>query len=103
MASAVVLSPIILIAVYPRVQRGRLLYEDVMPELKHNPLALRVAGFALLVAGAGGAWLTGNLVSTGTWAPHFLPAKLVAFPYDKAIAVVVSPFIVLAFAGLALM
>ncbi len=103
MTSAVVLSPFILYAVYPRVRRGRLLYEDVMPELKPNPMALRIAGLALLVVGTAGAWLTGNLVSTGAWAPHFLPPKLVAFPYDKAMAVVVGPFIVLAFAGLALM
>ena len=34
MASALVLSPLILIGVYPRVKAGRMLYQDVMPELK---------------------------------------------------------------------
>jgi hypothetical protein len=52
-----------------------------------------------LLVGETGAWLAGNLLSTGYWQPHFLPAMLLASPYDKAIAIVVSPFILVAFAG----
>ena len=92
-----------LAAVYPRVRKGRLLYGDVMPELKPRPLAFRITGIALLIAGAGGAWLLGNLLSTGYWTPRFLPAWMTAAPYDKAVLILVSPMIFLAFAGLALM
>lgn len=53
----------------------------------------------MLLVGEIGAWLSGNLLSTGHWKPHLLPAALVASPYDKAVAMVVTPFIVLAFAG----
>jgi energy-coupling factor transport system substrate-specific component len=103
MVSAVVLSPFILAAVYPRVRKGRLLYGDVMPELKPRPLAFRITGIALLIAGAGGAWLLGNLLSTGYWTPGFLPAWMNVAPYDKAVLILVSPLILLALAGLALM
>lgn len=103
MASALVLSPLILYAVYPRVRRGRMLYGDVMPELKQRPWKVRAAGLAMLTAGEAAAWILGNLVSTGYWAPGFLSAAMAQAPYDKAIAIVVSPCILLAVAGVGLM
>ena len=103
MASALVLSPLILSAVYPRVQRGRMLYTDMMPEFKERRWSVRAIGLAILVAGEAGAWLMGNLVSTGYWVPSFLSATMTQPPYDKAIAIVVSPFIVLAVLGVGLM
>jgi energy-coupling factor transport system substrate-specific component len=103
MASALALAPLILIAVYPRVRRGRMLYTDMMPEFRERRWAVRAGGFALLVGGEAGAWITGNLVSTGYWAPSFLSAAMTQPPYDRAIAIVVSPFIMLAVLGVALM
>jgi energy-coupling factor transport system substrate-specific component len=103
MVSALVLSPLILSAVYPRVRRGRMLYADVLPEFKERRWSVRAAGLAMLVAGEAGAWLMGNLVSTGYWAPSFLSAAMTQPPYDKAIAIVVSPFILLAVMGVGLM
>ena len=100
MASALLLSPFILASVYPRVQKGRMLYTDVMPELKLKAMPIRIAGLAMLLVGEGGAWLFGNLLSTGYWHPGFLPAWMMVAPYDKPIAIIVSPFILLAFAGL---
>lgn len=103
MLAALVLSPFILYAIYPRVSAGRMLYKDVMPELTLRPFRIRACGLALLIAGEFGAWLTGNLLSTGYWVPAFLPPSMVQPPYDRAIAIVVSPFIFLAVAGLGLM
>lgn len=103
MASALVLSPLILIAVYPRVARGRMLYTDVMPEFKERRWSMRALGLVILIAGEAGAWLMGNLVSTGYWAPSFLSAAMTQPPYDKAIAIVVSPFILIAVVGVGLM
>jgi len=103
MLAAIVLSPLILVAVYPRVRAGRLLYGDVMPELRQRPMPIRLAGLAMLLVGEAGAWIAGNLISTGYWAPHFLPATMVHAPYDKPIAIIVSPLIVLAFAGMLLL
>ena len=103
MLSALVLAPLILHGVYPRVRAGGMLYTDVMPELQQQPRATRFAGLAMLVAGETGAWAMGNLVSTGYWIPPFLPASFAIAPYDKAIAVTVSPLIFLALAGTWLM
>ena len=103
MLAATILSPLILVAVYPRVQAGRLLYGDVMPEVRPHPMPIRWAGLTMLVAGEAGAWITGNLISTGYWAPRFLPPVFLQTPYGKAIAVVVTPFIVIAMVGMILL
>ena len=103
MVSAIALSPFILAAVYPRVSKGRLLYTDLMPELKSRPMPIRIAGLAILIAGEGSAWLLGNLISTGYWEPRFLPAWMLVAPYDKPMLIMVGPLILLAFLGLFLM
>ena len=103
LASAVILSPFILAAVYPRVARGKMLYKDVMPELAAASRSQSFLGLALLITGETGAWASGNLLSTGYWTPRFLPAWMAAAPYDKSIGVITGPFLLLAIAGLALL
>ncbi|MHB8384131.1 MAG: QueT transporter family protein [Candidatus Binataceae bacterium] len=103
MTAAIVLSPFILLAVYPRVRKGHLLYSDVMPELKLRPIPIRWLGLVMLISGEVTAWALGNLLSVGLWAPKFLPAYMNAAPYDKSVAIIVSPFIFLAMAGLVVM
>jgi energy-coupling factor transport system substrate-specific component len=103
MVSAMVLSPFIIAAVYPRVKKGRLTYQDMMPEVRRKPFAVRLLGFAMLVIGSGGGWAAGNLLSTGFWKPEFLPARWLDAPYDKPVMIVVGPLLLLAMAGLSLM
>ena len=103
MLASIVLSPLILVAVYPRVRAGHLLYRDVMPEIVPRPKPIRLAGLLMLVGGEASAWLTGNLISTGYWKPHFLPAFYATTPYDKSIAIIVSPLILLALTGMLLL
>ncbi len=103
MVAALVLGPLILAAVYPRVRAGHLLYRDVMPELRERPKPVRVAAAVMLLVGETCAWLSGNLLSTGHWRPQLLPATLLASPYDKAVAIVVTPFIILAAVGTVLL
>jgi len=103
MVAALALSPFLLAAIYPRVRSGRMLYQDLMPEHPTRPVAIAGAGLMLLMVGTAGAWLFGNLISTGYWTPHFLPPSMVRPPYDRAIGIVVTPFVVMAVAGLGLM
>jgi QueT transporter len=103
MTAALLLSPFLLIAIYPRVRQGRMLYDDVIPALRSRPSARRAAALAMLVGGETAAWALGNLISTGYWIPAFLPHAMAQAPYDRAMAIVVSPFMVLAMAGLALL
>ncbi len=103
MLAAAVLSPLILAAVYPRVRAAHLLYRDVMPEVRPRRKSTRVAGLAMLLGGESAAWLSGNLISLGYWAPHFLPATYAHTPYNRAIAVVVSPSVIVAYIGMLLL
>jgi energy-coupling factor transport system substrate-specific component len=103
MIAALFLSPFLLAAVYPRVASGRMLYQDVMPELRPRPRATRALGLVMLIVGEGGAWILGNLLSTGYWVPAFLPLSMVQAPYDRSVTIIVTPMIALATAGLCLM
>jgi energy-coupling factor transport system substrate-specific component len=103
MISALFLSPLILIGVYPRVSAGHMLYRDVMPELKPRPRSIGITGLMILVIGETSAWVVGNLVSTGYWIPSFFPASFAQPPYDKSILILVSPLILVALAGTMLM
>lgn len=103
MVAALALAPFMLAALYPRVKAGRLLYSDVMPELPQRSRAQAKVGLLLLCVGVAGAWATGNLISTGMWLPRVLPASVLHPPYDRAIAIVVTPLVMLAAMGLGLM
>jgi energy-coupling factor transport system substrate-specific component len=103
MLAAMLLSPFLLAAIYPRVKAGHLLYQDVMPEHRDSSKWTAPMGLILLSIGVFGAWLTGNLISTGYWAPHALPASMTQPPYDRAIGIVVTPLVALAVVGLGLM
>ena len=48
MVSAMLLSPLILIGVYPRVRAGRMLYGDVMPELEVRSRSRQIAGLVCI-------------------------------------------------------
>ncbi|MGH7864869.1 MAG: QueT transporter family protein [Candidatus Binataceae bacterium] len=103
MLAAMLLAPFILAAVYPRVQKGHLTYQDLMPEIERPPSALRFVGLGLLIVGTVNAWVAGNLLTTGYWVPGFLPASLVAPPYDKSLGIIVTPMIAVAIIGLMLL
>jgi energy-coupling factor transport system substrate-specific component len=103
MLAAMLLSPFLLAALYPRVKAGHLLYEDVMPGHQGSSPWTAPFGLVLLTIGVAAAWVTGNLISTGYWAPHALPASMTQAPYDRAIGIVVTPLLALATLGLSLM
>ncbi len=103
MLAATLLAPFLLGAIYPRVKAGHLLYQDVMPQRQDTSRWTARTGLALLIIGVFGAWVTGNLISSGYWKPHALPATMTQPPYDRAIAIVVTPLVALAALGLGLM
>lgn len=69
---AVVLAPILLAVIYPRVRRARLLYRDIMPRPAHSRWSRRL-GLVLVVAATVGGMVLGNLLSSGRVAVPFLP------------------------------
>lgn len=74
---AVVLTPILLAVIYPRVKRGQLLYRDIMrqPVAAARPggsRAIRRVGLAVVIAATISGMLLGNLLSTGRVSVPFL-------------------------------
>lgn len=75
-AVAVILSPLLLATIYPRVKRARLRYEDIMPPTAPTrSRALRLFGLAIVIVAVVAGLVVGNLLSTGRWNVPFLAAE----------------------------
>ena len=98
---AVVLSPLLLLAIYPRVKRAGLRYDDVAKTPPRRGLSCWV-GLAAVVLGTVGGFVVGNLISTG----RIEIAALATIPPGTRagqIGAGVAPFIALIIVGLLLL
>jgi energy-coupling factor transport system substrate-specific component len=64
-AVAMVLTPVLLAALYPRVRGARLRYVDIMPEEAGRQRGVRLLGLLLVAASVTGGMVLGNLISSG--------------------------------------
>lgn len=103
-ASSLLFAPLLLTVVYPRVERGRLLYHNLLPAKPEKPEAIRFAGLGLLTCAAVGGLIAGNLLSSGYWTPALI-TTLGWETQSKAAEVGFGlvPFIALAIIGLVLL
>src|SRR5689334_18937736 len=72
----VVLAPLLLRVLYPRVAKARLLHHDVMPSRAPRSPARRGVGVAMVVVGTVLAFGAGELVASGRWHPPWAPARV---------------------------
>ncbi|MBI3781842.1 MAG: QueT transporter family protein [Deltaproteobacteria bacterium] len=72
-AASLLLGPFLLSVIYPRAKRGRLLYRDVMPQRQRGRRTSRRAGLLVVAVAAIGGIVVGNLLSSGSWHPPFVP------------------------------
>jgi energy-coupling factor transport system substrate-specific component len=98
LVTALVLSPLLLAVLYPRVRRVRLLYGDVMGTRPVASRGRRLLGGALAIAGAILAFAGGNLAAAG-----MLPAALTMASPNLTLALVVLPGLATAVLGLVLL
>ena len=100
-AVAAVLSPLLLAALYPRVKRAGLRYDDIMTPPRRRRRR-RWLGLLLIVVATLGGLSAGNLISTGRLV---LPALTTDPPGTRAAAVGVglSPAMLLLLIGVALL
>jgi len=98
LVTALVLGPLLLAILYPRVRRVRLLYADVMGARPPLSLARRTVGLALTFAGTLVAFGGGNLAAAG-----WLPAALAVGSPNLALSLAVLPGLATAVFGLALL
>lgn len=101
---AAVLSPILLLVLYPRVKRARLLYKDILPPTAGISRLRRRAGLLLTCVGVVSGMIIGNLLSAGTLDIALLSA-IDAGSASGAwkIALGLSPSIIITLIGIALM
>lgn len=101
LATAVVLSPILLAVLEPRVRRARLGYRDVLGP-RPTPSRLRVGlGLALVVAGTLGGFAAGQLAASGRWVPAWVPMQTASLRAEVGLGV--PPFLLVAALGAALL
>jgi energy-coupling factor transport system substrate-specific component len=98
MLTSLVLGPLLLAVLYPRVRRVRLLHTDVLGPRPPLSPARRALGVGLALAGALIAFGGGNLTAAGA-----LPALVAGASPNTALGLVVVPGLVLAAVGLALL
>ncbi len=97
-----ILSPLLLLAIYPRVKAAGLRYDDILAEGPARPRPVRLLGLALVVIATVAGLIAGNLLSTGQIA---IPALAADPPGTRAAQVGVGllPIIILLLIGVALL
>jgi energy-coupling factor transport system substrate-specific component len=106
---AVVLTPFLLAVIYPRVQRGHLLYRDIMPRPlsthgSRSRRARRRVGLAVVVLATAAGMVLGNLLSTDQLHLPFLAhADAATGTHAAAVGIGLLPVMVLLIIGVALL
>ena len=98
---ALALGPLLLAVLYPRIERARLLYRDLLGPRPPRSRLQAVLGVSLVVAGTCGAFAAGQLISTGRWQPPWAPWETVSL--RGAVGVGLLPILAVVVVGLALL
>src|SRR5213080_2903898 len=98
---AVVLAPFLLAVLYPRVQRARLLYRDLLGPRLRPPRWRTALGAALVVVGTGAAFAAGELIAGGRWVAPWAAYATASRRLEVGLGLL--PLLGLAVGGLALL
>ena len=99
--AAGLIAPLVLRALYPRVERAQLLVADVFP--RAGPTRVRaVLGLALFFTATIAGHVAGDLAATGAWRPPW-GWESTSPTHAAEVGLGVAPFVVLAALGLALL
>jgi energy-coupling factor transport system substrate-specific component len=99
---ALVLSPLLLLAIYPRVKHAGLRYEDILAPEVPRARPVRWLGVFLILGATVSGLVIGNLLSMGTIDVPFLAAD-VSPTRAYQVGIGLSPIILVLFAGVALL
>lgn len=101
--TSVVLAPLLLAVIYPRVKRGHLCYRDILVHRRRHPLVVRRIGLLLVATAAVGGMIAGNLLSAGSLPLPFVPAADASGTGAGAVGIGLLPVILLLLIGVALL
>jgi energy-coupling factor transport system substrate-specific component len=97
--TSLVIAPLLLRVLYPRVDRARLSFTHVLGPRAPQSVPRRAVGVGLAVAGTVGAFVVGNLAAAG----HLDVPWLATLPPDARFAGAVLPLLLMAVLGLVLL
>jgi energy-coupling factor transport system substrate-specific component len=98
---AVILGPLLLAVLHPRLRRARLLYRDLLGPRVPVPVWRAALGVGLLVAGTAGAFGAGQLIAGGRWLAPWAAVSTASGAWEVGLGLV--PFLGVAIVGLALL
>ncbi|HLK11766.1 MAG TPA: QueT transporter family protein [Candidatus Binatia bacterium] len=101
LAVALVLSPVLLAVLYPRIRRARLLYRDLLGPRPRLPAWRVVLGVSLVVAGTASAFVAGELIAGGRWLAPWAARRTASGAFEVGVGL--APLLGLAVGGLALL
>jgi energy-coupling factor transport system substrate-specific component len=102
--TSIVLAPLLLSVIYPRVKRAQLRYCDILPHRRVKPRAVRRVGLCIVAVATIGGMVVGNLLSNGSLHLPFLPqADLAGGTGAAAVGFGLVPVIALLLVGVALL
>lgn len=99
--AALVLAPLLLRVLYPRIARARLLYSDLMEPRPRPSAPRRALGVTLVVVGTVGAFAAGQLIASGRWLPPWAVVHSASGGAEVGLGLL--PVLALAALGLALL
>jgi energy-coupling factor transport system substrate-specific component len=97
----VVLAPLLLRVLHPRVAKARLLYRDILGPRRPTSRARRAVALALVVGGTIATFVAGQLIATGRWHPPW--AVLQTASGSAEVGLGLLPLLVLVALGCALL
>jgi energy-coupling factor transport system substrate-specific component len=98
---AVVLAPLLLTVLHPRLRRAHLLYRDLLGPRPPLPRWRAVLGVALVVGGTFGAFAAGELIAGGLWLPPWVSVRTPGGAYEVGVGLL--PLLGAVVGGLALL
>jgi energy-coupling factor transport system substrate-specific component len=98
---AVILAPLLLAVLHPRIRHARLLYRDILGPRPPLPRWRATLGVALVVVGTGASFAAGELIASGRWRAPWAPWRTPTGAAEVGLGLL--PLLGVAVAGLALL
>jgi energy-coupling factor transport system substrate-specific component len=98
---AIVLAPLLLAVLHPRLERAHLLYRHLLGPRPRRPAWRTALGVVLVVVGTASAFLAGEMIAGGHWLAPWAATRTASGAFEVGLGLV--PFLAITVVGLALL